>query len=42
MTVPKTIEQVKGEIQQDIESLSASFAKHREGGSAHRGRRLYL
>jgi hypothetical protein len=32
MTVTKTIEQVKGEIQQDIEALTVSFAKHHEGG----------
>lgn len=28
----KTIEQVKGEIQQDIDILTASLAKHQEGG----------
>ena len=33
MTVTKTIEQVKGEIQRDIDILTASFATHREGGS---------
>jgi hypothetical protein len=32
MTVTKTIEQVKGEIQQDIDILTASFAKYQEGG----------
>jgi hypothetical protein len=32
MTVTKTIEQVKGEIQQDIDILTASFATHQEGG----------
>ena len=28
----KTIEQVKGEIQRDIDILTASVATHREGG----------
>jgi hypothetical protein len=32
MTVTKTIEQVKSEIQQDIDILTASFAKPQEGG----------
>jgi hypothetical protein len=32
MTVTKTFEEVKGEIQQDIDILTASFAKHQEGG----------
>jgi hypothetical protein len=32
MTVPKTIEQIKGEIQQDIDALTANFVKNQEGG----------
>jgi hypothetical protein len=28
----KTIEEVKGEIQQDIDVLTANFVKHQEGG----------
>jgi hypothetical protein len=32
MTVAKTIEQVKSEMKQEIDVLTASFAKHQEGG----------
>jgi hypothetical protein len=32
MTMSKTIAEVKGEIQRDIEIITASFAKHQEGG----------
>jgi hypothetical protein len=32
MTVPKTIEQIKSEIQQDIDTLTASFEKHLQEG----------
>jgi hypothetical protein len=32
MTVPKTIEQIKSEIQQDIDALTGSFEKHLQGG----------
>jgi hypothetical protein len=32
MTMTKTNEEVKGEIQQDIDVITADFAKHQEGG----------
>lgn len=32
MTVAKTIEQVKSEMKREIDVLTASFAKHQEGG----------
>jgi hypothetical protein len=32
MSMTKTIEEVKGEIPQDIDVLTADFAKHQEGG----------
>jgi hypothetical protein len=32
MTLTKTNEEVKGEFQQDIDVITANFAKHQEGG----------